>query len=140
MARVEIEMIKNFVFKTQIAIRISDINYGNHVGNDAFISLLHEARVQFLKKFGYSETDIEGKALIITDLAVSYKSQSFYGDQLIFEMGVGEFNKYGCDLFYRVTHSTTHNLVILAKTGMVFFDYTLNKVTTLPQAFLSHFS
>ncbi len=139
MARVEIEMTEKFVFETQIKIRISDVNYAHHVGNDAFVTLINEVRVRFFRNFGFSEADIGGKALIISDLAVSYKSQSFYGDELKFEIGAGEFNKYGCDIFYRVTNIETGKLVILAKNGIVFFDYTNNKVTKIPNAFSSLF-
>jgi len=139
MARIEIEMIEDFVFETELAVRITDINYANHVGNDAFVSLIHEARVNFLENYGFSEADIDGKALIISDLAVSYKSQSFYGDKLKFEVGVGDFNKYGCDIFYRVTNTKNNDLVLLAKTGIVFFDFARNKVTNPPEAFLSNF-
>ena len=114
MARVQIDMIKNFTFETELAIRITDINYGNHVGHDSFISLLHEARLRFLQNIGVSETNIDGKALILSDLAVSYKSQAFYGDRLKVEIGADEFNKYGCDIFYRVSNKKTDKLVLLA--------------------------
>ncbi|MBU8848479.1 MAG: thioesterase family protein [Desulfobacterales bacterium] len=133
-------MIEDFIFETELAIRFTDINYGNHVGDDAFVSLIHEARVRFLKKFGFAKPDIAGKALVISDLAVSYKSQSFYGDKLKFEMGADNFYKYGCDIFYRVTNTKNGNLVLLAKTGIVFFDFTENKVTTPPETFSSQFS
>lgn len=140
MARIKIEMTEKFIFETDLAVRISDLNYGNHVGHDALISLMHEARVRFLYHFGFSETDIDGKGLILADLAVSYKSQSFYGDTLKFEIGVGDFNNHGCDLFYRATNVQTGNLVLLAKTGIVFIDRSRNKVETIPEAFLSRFS
>jgi len=139
MARIEINMTEKFAFETELAVRITDINYGNHVGADAFASLIHEARVRFLENFGFSETDIDGTVLMISDLAVVYKSQSFYGDRLKFEIGVGEFSKYGCDIFYRVTHTQKGNLVILAKTGIVFFDIAKNKITHTPEAFSSLF-
>lgn len=137
MARIKIEMIKKFAFETQLVVRITDINYGNHVGSDAFISLLHEARVRFLANLGFTETDIGGAALMISDLAVIYKSQAFCGDILTFEIGAGDFNKYGCDLFYRVTHTKTGNLVVLAKTGIVFFDIAGNTLINPPAVFSS---
>ena len=40
MARIEIEMTEDFVFETELAVRISDLNYTNHVGNDAFVSII----------------------------------------------------------------------------------------------------
>jgi acyl-CoA thioester hydrolase len=140
MERTGIKMIKDFIFETELAVRLTDISYGNYVGDDAFVSLIHEARVRFLENFGFAKPDIAGKALVVSDLAVSYKSQSFYGDKLKFEIGAGEFNKYGCAIFYKVTNTKTGNLVILAKTGIVFFDFAQNKVTTPPETFSSRFS
>ena len=140
MARVEINMPEKFTFETILDIRIQDINYGNHVGHDSFISILHEARLKFLKTLGYTETDIEGKALVISDLAVSYKSQCFYSDALKIEIQPADFNKYGCDLFYKVTRTKASDLILLAKTGIVFFDYIKNKVTTVPEAFVCKYS
>jgi len=102
MARIEIEMIDNFVFVTELKVRMTDINLANHLGHDAFVSLMNEVRVQFLDYLGFPIPGVEEKGLIIADLAVSYKSQSFYKDRLKFEIGAGDFNKYGCDIFYRV--------------------------------------
>ena len=58
MARIKLEVPENIHFKTKITLRVSDMNYGGHLGNDAVLSLAHEARVQFLKQFGYSEMDL----------------------------------------------------------------------------------
>jgi len=33
----------------------------------------------------------------------------------------------------------TNDLILLAKTGIVFFDYAENKITTTPEVFSSHF-
>ena len=46
-----------------IPVRITDVNYGNHVGNDSMVSIIHEARMQFLKKYGFSEMNAGGTAL-----------------------------------------------------------------------------
>ena len=44
MARVKLDMEGvAFVFRTELDVRITDINYGRHVGNDAMLGLLHEA-------------------------------------------------------------------------------------------------
>lgn len=64
-----------------------------------------------------------------------YKAQARYGDRLKIEMAAKEFNKYGCDIFYRVTRIPDTPLVLEAKTGIVFFDYLENKVIRMPEAF-----
>lgn len=140
MARIEIKMVDVFLFETELTIRTTDINFANHVGNDTFVSLMQEARTRFFMDLGYSDLDVEGKGTIISDLAVVYKSQSYYGERLKFELGVDDFNKYGCDIFYRVTNAENQKLVLEAKTGIIFFDYEKNKVTTIPAGFMSHFT
>lgn len=138
MARIEIKMTDCFLFETELTIRTTDINLANHVGNDTFVSLMQESRTRFFKILGYSGMDVEGLGIVISDLAVVYKSQAYYGERLKFELGVGDFNKYGCDIFYRVTNAENQKLVLEAKTGIVFFNYKKNKVSTIPEGFMSH--
>lgn len=135
MTRIRFELPDTYFFSTELDVRIQNINYAGHVGHDAFISLLHEARIRFLHHIGYTEADIEGCATIISDLAVVYKAQALHRDRLTCEIAAGEFNKYGCDIFYRMTNATTNTLILEAKTGIVFFNYLENKVTQMPRAF-----
>lgn len=135
MARIKIPLPDEFVFAIEVRVRISDINYGGHLGNDAVLSLLHEARLQFLRANGYSEMDVEGVGIIMSDAAVVYKSQAFHGDVLKVQVAVQDFNPRGCDLVYRVTQSDGGREVARAKTGIVFFDYGTGRVASLPEAF-----
>ncbi|MCP4021228.1 MAG: acyl-CoA thioesterase [Desulfobacteraceae bacterium] len=132
-------MTEKFIFETELEVRMADINPAHHVGNDTFISFLQEARVQFFEFLGFPMVGQDKKGFIIADLAVSYKSQAFYKNRLKFEVGAGEFNKHGCDIFYKVTNIKTGDPVILAKTGVVFFDYVKNEVVDIPEKFVSHF-
>ena len=135
MARIRLELPETLPFHTEIPVRISDINYGNHLGNDAVLSLAHEARVRFLKQHGFSELDIDGVGLIITDAVIVYKNQAFYGDVLSVSVGVGEFNRRGCDVFYRLTDLASGREVARAKTGIVFYDYHRRKIAGVPESF-----
>lgn len=135
MARIRLELPETLSFQTEIPVRISDINYGNHLGNDAVLSLAHEARVRLLKQHGFSELDIDGVGLIITDAVIVYKNQAFYGDVLSVSVGVGEFNRRGCDVFYRFTDLASGREVARAKTGIVFYDYHRSKIASVPESF-----
>ena len=139
MARIELNLPDDFSFSTDVRVRISDINYGNHLGNDALLSLVHEARLQFLQSRGFSELDIDGCGLILTDAVIVYKSQGFHGDLLTILAAVGDFTKYGCDFFYKVIRKNGGKEVARAKTGVVFFDYNRQKVAPVPAAFLDAF-
>jgi len=135
MARVKIELPEKLIFKTEIVIRVSELNYGGHLGNDSVLSICHEARLRFLKHFDYSELDIEGSGIIMTDAAIQYKAEGLYGDELIIEIGVMDFIKIGCDFVYRLTNKKTQKIVALAKTGIVFYDYKNKKVVSVPANF-----
>ncbi len=137
MARIKIDLPANSLTKLTLAVRITDINYGNHLGNDALVGLLHEARVQWLTKLGYSELNIEGKSIIMSDLAVQYKNEAFYGQSLNIELFSGETSSAGFELFYEisVTEENETKTIARAKTGLVFFDYAERKITAMPEAF-----
>ena len=138
MARVKLLIPEQKIFFTEIAVRITDLNYGNHVGNDAFVRLIHEARVQWLSSNNYTELNIEGASLIMADLAVEYKGESFYGDLLIIEIAVGEISKAGFELYYliHVNRNANNILIAKAKTGMVCYNYEEKKVRELPEKFV----
>ena len=40
MARIKIDLPDSFSFSTSFAVRITDLNYGAHVGNDKVLSFL----------------------------------------------------------------------------------------------------
>jgi len=136
MPRIKLELPEKFQFQTEIPVRITDLNYGNHLANDALLSILHEARVRFLARFGYTEVDIEGYGIIMGDAAIVYKSQAFYGDILKIDIAVTELSKKSCDFFYLVSNPKGKTIA-LAKTGIVFYDYQNQKPVRIPRSFLA---
>lgn len=126
------------IFTTQVSVRASDLNYGGHVGNDTILTLMQEARVQFYRELGFKdEISFEGSiGQIITDAAIQYKSESFLGDVLTIRIAVGDFNKYGFDMYYIIDNKATAKNVAIGKTGIVCFDYSKRKIATIPQVVL----
>src|SRR5436189_1528670 len=114
MSRIKIEVPDQFIASFTIPVRISDINYGNHVGNDAFVSIVHEARMQWLRQYGYTELSIEGIGLIMSGLAIEFKNESFYGDLAEVSISVGDISAVGFDLFYVVSAKRNNESVLLA--------------------------
>lgn len=137
MAKVKIDLPGQFHFSATIPVRIGDVNYGGHVGNDAIVSILQEARLQYLASLGSTELEFFGTGLIMADLAVTYKGEAFYGDVLTVEVTAGELGSAGFGLFYRITTQRNNKSqpVAEAKTGMVCFDYASRKISRLPDAF-----
>lgn len=139
MARVKLQFPgKKAIFATDIPVRITDLNYGNHVGNDAVLSIAHEARVQMLQSFGYTELDIGGCGMIMADAAIVFKKEGFYGDRLRIEIFTGDTTSVSFELLYRISTQRNGTSILIAevKTGMVCFDYAKRKVCETPVAFL----
>ena len=134
MPRIKIDLPTDFSFSSVIPVRITDLNYGNHVGNDTILSLIHEARVQYLHHLGYRELDFAGTGLIMADVGIEFKSELFYGDAVKASVTAGDFSKISFDLYYKLEKETAGKtiLVAAAKTGMVCFDYTTKKIAALP--------
>lgn len=139
MARIKLELPEKFDYSTEITIRISDINYGRHLGNDSVLTLIHEARMRIFNSLGLLEKDENGQGLLIADAVVIYKSQGFYRDVLNIFITPDDPNKYGFDLLYKLVNKKTGIEIARAKTGIVFYDYQKNKVTGIPESFQKAF-
>lgn len=125
-----------FKYTFEIPVRITDINYGGHVGNDRMLTLAHEARVLFLAKYGYTEMNLNGVSLILTKASLELRRELFYGDPLFVSVSAGNFTAKGFDLFYKMEKKNADGKLELAValiTSMVCYDYTHKKIVALPE-------
>ena len=132
MARIKIQLPEQFSFSIVIPVRITDLNYGVHVGNDTILSLIHEARMQFLSSFGYTEMDFEGSSLIMSDVGIEFKSELFYGDLLKAYVAISDMNRVGFDIYYKLVKNSEETLVVIAKTALICYDYQNKRVMSIP--------
>jgi 4-hydroxybenzoyl-CoA thioesterase len=137
MARVIIDMPERFTFATELVIYINHINYGKHLDNAALLSLVSEARTRYFKDLGYTELNVEGVGIVVSDVAVQYRSEAFHGETMLIELAAGDFNKYGCDLAWRVSDKASGREVARGKHGIVFFDYEARKPVRVPAGFVA---
>jgi acyl-CoA thioesterase FadM len=114
MPRVKLELPSNSLGTFLIPVRITDINYGNHVGNNAIVEIIHEARVQFLRSHNFTELNAGGVALIMNELVVEYKNESFYNDQLNVVVLCGEITRVSFEIFYEISVMRDQINIIIA--------------------------
>ena len=135
MARIKIELPEKCIAVFTIPVRITDINYGNHVGNNSLVEIIHEARMQFLRQYDFTEMDAGGSSMIMNELIVEFKNESFYKDDLEVKMFVGEISRVSFELFYSISalRNTLSTIIANAKTGMVCYDYKQKKITGIPE-------
>lgn len=134
MARLKISLPSTSIASIQVPVRITDINYGNHLGNNAIVEIIHEARMQFLNQHRFTEMDVAGTSLIMSELCVEYKNESFYNDLLDIKIFAGEISRVSFELLYEIStkRKGTSVIIALAKTGMVCYNYQIKKVESVP--------
>jgi len=136
MSRVKIKFpAENPLFTTTIGVRIGDINYGNHLGNDSVLSIIHESRMQMLQQWGGNELGIAGNSLIMADVMIAYKGEAFYGEQLTVNIYAEEVSDRSFDLLYHIStmREGTVKDIAHAKTGMICFDYNTRRIAMITE-------
>ncbi|MBP7276090.1 MAG: acyl-CoA thioesterase [Kiritimatiellae bacterium] len=136
MPRIKIALPETWAYCMPLPVRITDVNYGGHVGNDTLLAYLQEARVCWLRSLGYpSELLAEPVGLILVDLAVRLKAEAKYGDSLEIRVAVSEFTRVGFELAYQIVRPADGGEVARATTGFAFFDYARGALCPAPTGF-----
>jgi acyl-CoA thioester hydrolase len=122
-------------YSTKLTIRITDINYGGHLGNDTVLRFCHEVRVRYFQLFGFDELHFFTTSLIMRDAAIVYKAQGHQGDTLLINLYIGEVGPISFEVLYKLTNQKTNQEIARAKTLMVFYDYQKQKIQKMPKDF-----
>ncbi|MCK5766578.1 MAG: acyl-CoA thioesterase [Bacteroidales bacterium] len=115
-------------------VRIGDINYGGHMGNDKALLLFHDARLYFLGQYGFAENDIGGPGLILGEAHVYFKKEVFRGDELKVSIHIEDL--YGFSFVMHYTVMRDEEEVMHGSTKLIAFDYDNRKVVKIPDTFL----
>lgn len=136
MPRVKLQEQSCYEFRYEVTLQVRDINYGGHLGNDALVGLLHEARINLLSQLGCSEMNLgDGQTgMIMGDLVVNFREEGFMLDQLQIDSHIGEMSQRSFRIFHRITKGD--NLLALAETGLVTFNYARRAIAPIPAAFI----
>lgn len=119
---------EKLLFSDKMRVRISDINYGNHVCHTKFISMLHNTRVLFLKKYGYSESDFFGNSLVMLNVNIDYLAQCFFDEELIIGITSVGFQKASLCFEYKIFNNTKKTKAVKATLMMGLYDKASNSL------------
>lgn len=123
-----------FRFVTPYIVRISDINYGNHVANSAVLNFFQDARIRYLKEIGdFEELNIGGCGIILPEANVKYRAEMFLADELKIGVCITKIGRSSLTMTYRIERNG--ELTAEGSTALIAFDYTTRKPRRLPEAF-----
>lgn len=136
MPRIKLEEQPEYEFHYEVILQVRDINYGGHLGNDALIGLLHEARLNLFRDLGFNEMSLGDSqtGIILGDLVVNYRAEGFMFDCLSIDSHIGEIGRNSFRIFHRLARDDT--LIALAETGIVTFNYQQRKIAPVPESFI----
>lgn len=134
MPRISVPRPAKAVFRTSVTVQIGDINYGNHLANDAVLRICHECRIRWLAQHGFTELDAGGAGLIMADAAVQYLAQAHHRDVLDVIMDVTDITRSGFTLLYNIRRADDQRAIAAVQTSMVCFDYGTQKISRLPES------
>lgn len=115
-----------------VSVRVTDMNYGRHLGHDALVSLLHEARSQALMAVGYPEWDLAGYHSVVADLAVQYQSEARCPDVLVVETAIPDPAGKALSVYHRVLADEGARLVATARLNLLVMDSTAGNPVAVP--------
>ena len=123
-------------FRARYRVRVGDINYGGHMGNDRYLLLFHDARLAFLASLGFSEKDIGGgTSLIMSEAHLRFQAEVYLGDELEVSVRPRDVQATRFTLDYEVIRVGDGAEAASGWTAMAAFDYAKRRVTRLPKAF-----
>ncbi|MCK5737427.1 MAG: thioesterase family protein [Spirochaetaceae bacterium] len=137
MPKVKIARQEYYGFSTTLTIRVSDLNYGGHLGYDKVLTLAHQARLEMFRIWELSELNLgDGNTgLVAGDAAVNYLGEGFLNDLLLVEIQPVELGAIGFRLAHRFSNRETGADIALAEIGFIGFDYQQRKPHRLPVSF-----
>ncbi|MGR6873712.1 acyl-CoA thioesterase [Pseudomonas sp. HK3] len=116
--RIRLELPQTVLFSIEVSVRVTDINYAGHLGNDRLLVYAQEARSAWFASLGFNELDIEGCNTIMADAALQYVNEAFASDVVSVDLYLGEQHKYGFDLYYLVRRGADE--ICRMKTAILF--------------------
>lgn len=117
--RIRLDLPQRVLFKLPVTVRVTDMNYGGHLGNDRLLAYAQECRDAWFKSVGFTELDVDGCNTIMADAAIQFLQEGYAGDELDVVLYLGDQHKYGLDLFYTVLLADKKELARM-KTAILF--------------------
>ncbi|MDI9357520.1 MAG: thioesterase family protein [Phycisphaerales bacterium] len=142
MPRTTINLPEQFPFSTVYTVLVTDLNYGNHVGNDRYLGIIHEARCRYYHWLGYEESNFGGTGIVlfVASVSIEYKKELKYPDIVSISAISVNHREHSFDMKYLIEKEEDGKKVIVARVeqSLVSVDKATKKITQLPIATIEH--
>lgn len=132
------DMSNNTFFIDQ-PVRVTDLNYGAHVGITQMHGMAHSARFSLLASHGLTELDVGGVGLMAVESNIKLSAESFPGAILRFFVDIEIVSKTKFKCIVRVFNNETNQHVATIEDLMICFDYERKRPAAIPETFKALF-
>lgn len=122
------------IHRHPLTVRVTDMNYGRHLGHDALVSLLHEARIQAFSALDLPEWDMHGHPSVVADIAVQYQSEARWPDALEIETAVPTPQGKALVIYQRIYQADSQQVVATARINQLLIDLATGRPVEVPEA------
>ncbi|MBN2545380.1 MAG: thioesterase family protein [Spirochaetes bacterium] len=137
MSKVKLKSLDKYEYEYKRILLVKDINYGGHLGNDALVTILHEARIDLFNKLGATEFDLGDNAtsIIMADLIVNYTGEGFMLDEIKIMTHIDDISSASFRLFHKIIKQD--KTLALAEVGIISYNYKDKQIVEIPEVFLN---
>jgi 4-hydroxybenzoyl-CoA thioesterase len=140
MAHVVLVEQEQYTFHYPVKIEPRHLSIGNHLGSDNLILLASAARADAFHSMGLTQVDLgDGvTGIIIADIVVTFRAEAFLHDEIVIDTHFGAFTGHGFTVFQRIRKGD--EVLAIAETGLVAFNYRSRKIARVPERLLHSFA
>ncbi|WP_016853697.1 acyl-CoA thioesterase [Halomonas smyrnensis] len=133
MERVKLEFPEaDILHRHPLSVRITDMNYGRHLGHDAVVSLMHEARVHALAARSLAEGDMAGYPCVAADLAVQYQAESRWPEALEVDTAIPAPGRRAIAVYHRIRRLADDRPVATGRINLMLVDPATGRPVAVP--------
>ncbi|MCG8315539.1 MAG: thioesterase family protein [Pseudomonadales bacterium] len=133
--RVEISFPNQSIFTYEMTITKKHENSGGHLAHDKVVTIMGDCRDAWFNSLGFPGCRVGEIGIVNSDLMLMYIAEGFHNDELQVNLALADINKYGGDMLMQAIRKQDGQVLFRAKSGFVFYDYRVRKVTSRPSAF-----
>jgi acyl-CoA thioesterase FadM len=135
MAIIRLKQQQSYRFEYTATLGVGHINYGKHLGNDALVTLLHDARLVLFKGLGATELDLgDGQTgTIMNELAVNYRAEGKLLDEVTVHSDFSRIKTASFQMNHLVTRGD--DIIAVAEVGLVTYNYDEASISPIPENF-----
>ncbi len=121
-----------------LEVKIGDISYGNHMGNDKALLFCQDARIKLFQSLGFEELNIgDQTGIVVCEAHTYYLKEVFLYDILDAKVFIDEITSKSFNLNYEFVRQSDQQAVIKASTKILAFNYEKKKVARIPEVFMN---